>query len=70
MMLKVTDICEPDSADGVPCMNPSDIKIDRSKAGIIFRPEGENPIPIKGDQYKEKVWWFFTKCWADVSFTS
>ena len=64
MMLKVTDICTSDSADGVPCMTPQDIKVDRSKAYVIFNQELGNKEPT-GDQYPEKVWWFFTKCYAD-----
>jgi hypothetical protein len=65
MLLKVTDICTPDSVDGVPCLDPQDIKIDRMKAGIIMS-NLKQPIP-SGDQYSEKVWWLFTKCSFDVS---
>lgn len=66
MMLKVTDICTPDSADGVPCLDPMDIKIDRTKAQILY---GTGDTAPTGDQYPDKVWWFFTKCWDDVCAT-
>ncbi|KAI9801885.1 MAG: hypothetical protein M1833_002199 [Piccolia ochrophora] len=61
MMLKVTDICTSDSGDGVPCMTPQDIKIERTKSKIIY---GLNYVP-QIDTYPEKVWWFFMKCWGD-----
>ncbi|KAI9672326.1 MAG: hypothetical protein M1817_003348 [Caeruleum heppii] len=62
MMLKVTDICGSESADGVPLATPNDLKIDRGKTDPIFNLKGNLP---QGDTYPEKVWWFFTKCWAD-----
>jgi hypothetical protein len=64
MQLKVTDICTPDSADGVPCMDPIGIKIDHTKAGIIVNKL--KPVPPK-NQYLDKVWPFFTKCSSYVS---
>lgn len=63
MILKVTDICSTDPNDPTHCATPADIKIDRSKAKIMEQLGTDLP----GDQYPEKVWWFFTKCWADVS---
>lgn len=65
MMLKVTDICSTDPSDPTHCANPSDIKIDRGKAKTM---EHLDYLP-QGDQYPDEVWWFFTKCWADVSCT-
>ena len=64
MMLKVTDICSTDPNDPTHCATPADIKIDRTKAKIM---EKLDSTP-QGDQYPEKVWWFFMKCWADVSW--
>ena len=63
MMLKVTDICSTDPNDPTHCATPADIKIDRAKAKVM---QGLSSDP-KGNQYPEKVWWFFMKCWADVS---
>ncbi len=63
MMLKVTDICSTDPSDPTHCANPGDIKIDRAK-GKVMEHLTSDP---QGDQYPEKVWWFFAKCWADVS---
>lgn len=68
MMLKVTDICSTDPSDPTHCANPADIKIDRTKAKIMELFDSKSDPP-QGDQYPEKVWWFFTKCWADVSST-
>ncbi|MCJ1366320.1 hypothetical protein MMC16_005448 [Acarospora aff. strigata] len=61
MMLKVTDICSTDPNDPTHCATPADIKIDRAKAKVM---QGLSSDP-KGNQYPEKVWWFFMKCWAD-----
>lgn len=63
MMLKVTDICDP-----AECATPADIKVDRSKVRIMEKPGG-TPIgqfQVTGDEFPEKTWWFFVKCWADV----
>lgn len=64
MMLKLTDICDP--AD---CATPADIKVDRSKVsimeGMTARPLATYP-ELTGDEFPEKTWWFFVKCWADV----
>ena len=65
MMLKVTDICDP--AD---CATPADIKVDRSKVSIM---EGMTAKPLEtypqltGDEFPEKTWWFFVKCWANTA---
>ena len=67
MMLKVTDICSTDPSDPTYCASPADIKIDRAKAAIMEGHQGNPKAPeVSGDQYGEKVWWFFMKCWADV----
>ena len=63
MMLKVTDICSTDPSSPTYCASPSDIKIDRTKAKIVY---GLGDVP-KGNEYPEPVWWFFMKCWDDVS---
>lgn len=63
MMLKVTDICSTDPNDPTACMTPADIKIDRTKAKIM---EKLDSAP-EGDEYPEQIWWFFMKCWDDVS---
>ncbi|MCJ1257343.1 hypothetical protein MMC24_005168 [Lignoscripta atroalba] len=66
MMLKVTDICSTDPSDPTYCASPADIKIDRAKAAIMEGHQGNPKAPeVSGDQYGEKVWWFFMKCWAD-----
>ena len=64
MMLKVTDICSTDPNDPTHCATPADIKVDRTKAKIM---EQIGSVP-EGDEYSGKVWWFFMKCWADVSW--
>lgn len=64
MMLKVTDICSTDPDDPTHCATPADIKVDRTKAKIM---EQIDSTP-EGDEYPGKVWWFFMKCWADVSW--
>ena len=68
MMLKVTDICSTDPNDPTSCKDPSDIKIERSKAGIM--EQNAPASAIAGNQYPGKVWWFFMKCWDDVSIVS
>ena len=68
MMLKVTDICSTDPTDPTHCDTPYDIKIDRSKAKIMeLLNDNANDPRILGNQYPEKIWWFFMKCWDDVS---
>ena len=66
MMLKVTDICSTDPDDPSHCASPADIKIDRTKASIMESASMNDP-KITGNSYPDKVWWFFTKCWDDVS---
>ena len=66
MMLKVTDICSTDPNDPTYCATSGDIKIDRTKAKIMEKLPAGGPPPT-GDVYPEKIWWFFMKCWADVS---
>ncbi|KAI4225771.1 MAG: hypothetical protein L6R36_003657 [Xanthoria steineri] len=72
MMLKITDICSTDPKDPTACLTPYDIKIDRSKAGIMERlnlpgmPPPEEQEALNGTEFKDgKTWWFFMKCWAD-----
>ncbi|MCJ1260547.1 hypothetical protein MMC22_000409 [Lobaria immixta] len=64
MILKVTDICDP--AD---CETPADIKLIRNKVQVMQKLTG-TPLwsqpALTGDEYPEKTWWFFTKCWADA----
>ncbi|KAL8639302.1 MAG: hypothetical protein Q9228_003656 [Teloschistes exilis] len=72
MMLKVTDICSTDPKDPTHCETPLDIKVDRTKAQIMeHMTDGkweDNPA-LNGNQFGGgKTWWFFMKCWADVSF--
>lgn len=73
MMLKVTDICSTDPNDPTHCATPADIKIDRTKAQIMEKLT-DKPIEsypqLMEDQFPEKIWWFFTKCWADVRLFS
>lgn len=64
MMLKVTDICSTDPNDPTSCATPADLKIDRTKAKIMEKL-GSAPT---GDVYPTQIWWFFMKCWDDVSF--
>ena len=72
-MLKVTDICSTNPLDPTYCATPADIKIDRIKADLLYSKEIENRTVAKnwalqhGAEYPEKVYWFFTKCWDDVS---
>ena len=72
-MLKVTDICSTNPADPTYCATPADIKIDRIKADLLFSNEIKNLTVAEesalknGAEYPEKVYWFFTKCWDDVS---
>ena len=65
MMLKVTDICSTDPDDPTHCANPTEIKIDRTKASIMEGASLSDP-KITGDSYPDPIWWFFTKCWDDV----
>ena len=68
MMLKVTDICSTDPNDPTHCESPADIKVERSKVSVM---EGltANPLTsypqLTGNEFPEKTWWFFMKCWAD-----
>lgn len=65
MMLKVTDICSTDPNDPTYCATPGDIKIDRTKSQILY----SIPQP-QGNQYSQPIWWFFMKCWDDVSLAA
>ena len=70
MMLKVTDICSTDPSDPTHCVTPADIKIDRNKMqimqGLTANPLTSYP-QLTGSEFPEQIWWFFTKCWDDVS---
>lgn len=68
-MLKVTDICSTDPNDPTHCATPADIKVIRSKVAVMEHLTGppiESIPELKGDQFPQKTWWFFAKCWADV----
>lgn len=71
MILKVTDVCSTDPNDPTHCATPGDIKIDRTKAKIMEKlTDGplENYPQLMGDEFTDgDTYWFFTKCWADVS---
>ena len=71
MILKVTDVCTTDPNDPTHCATPGDIKIDRTKAKIMEKlTDGplENYPQLMGDEFTDgDTYWFFTKCWADVS---
>lgn len=71
MMLKVTDICSTDPSDPTHCQKPGDIKVDRTKVKImekIYPGPTESYPELNGAEYTAgESWWFFTKCWADVS---
>ncbi len=72
MILKVTDVCSTDPNDPTHCATPYDIKIDRTKASIMMHQDGdwENNPNLNSDEFKGSgTWWFFMKCWADVSDT-
>lgn len=68
MMLKVTDICSTNPNDPTHCESPADIKIERGKVSVM---EGLTANPLEtypqltGNEFPEKTWWFFMKCWAD-----
>lgn len=71
MMLKITDICSTDPNDPTHCATPYDIKVDRNKAQIMEHmtdgPWESNPA-LNGNEFGGGgTWWFFMKCWADVS---
>ena len=74
VMLKITDICSTNPADPTYCPDPSTIKIDRIKAHLLFHLNDKALPPLSpnkvaalktGTEYPRKVYWFFTKCWAD-----
>ncbi|KAI4132341.1 MAG: hypothetical protein LQ341_006283, partial [Variospora aurantia] len=70
MMLKVTDICSTDPSKPNSCLQPGDIKIDRTKAKI-WSGQGGDPRQAKdipglgGDAWDKPTIWFFRHCWAD-----
>ncbi|KAI4186257.1 MAG: hypothetical protein L6R41_003592 [Letrouitia leprolyta] len=69
-MLKVTDICSTDPGKPNSCLQPGDIKIDRTKAKI-WSGQGGDPRQAKdipglgGDAWDKPAIWFFRYCWAD-----
>ena len=70
MILKVTDICCTDPNDPSCCATPNDIKIDRTKAQILYGFSGQdvsNVPQLSGSKYPEPAFWFFSKCWDEVS---
>ena len=70
--LKVTDICSTDPADPGYCATPTDIKIDRIKADLLYssvknQSKAQKQALRSGAEYPDgKVYWFFSKCWDDV----
>ena len=72
MMLKVTDICTTNPSDPTYCASPGSIKLDRGKASVMELLGGDSTNPeVSGPMFTGgEVWWFFTKCWADVSSLS
>ena len=67
MMLKVTDVCSTDPNDPTHCEKPGDIKVDRTKVKIMEKLTNE-PGELPGNEFAGgEAWWFFAKCWADVS---
>ena len=68
MMLKVTDICSTDPNDPTHCETPYDIKVDRTKVQIMEHMDNGNDPALTGNEFGGGgSWWFFMKCWADVS---
>lgn len=71
MILKVTDVCSTDPNDPTSCTTPYDIKIDRTKAQIMHHmgtDKWETNPALNGNEFGNGgTWWFFMKCWADVS---
>lgn len=68
--LKITDVCSTNPQDPTYCATPSDIKIDRRKADILYSnirnlTSAERNALHTGTEYPGKVWWFFRKCWDD-----
>ena len=70
MMAKVTDLCSTEPDDPSHCASPEDIKLVRNKVQVMEKltdkPLQDQPA-LMGDQYPEKAWWYFAKCWGDVS---
>ena len=70
MISKVTDICCTDPNDPSCCATPNDIKIDRTKALVLYGFSGQQPqdVPaLSGDKYPEVANWIFSHCWDEVS---
>lgn len=74
MILKVTDICSTDPNDPTACLTPYDIKVDRAKVSIMEHlnlqgmPPWQEQAALNGTEFTAGgTWWFFMKCWADVS---
>lgn len=69
MINKVTDICCTDVNDPSCCHTPNDIKIDRTKALVLYGYSGKQPkdVPaLSGAKYPEPANWIFSKCWAEA----
>ena len=69
MISKVTDICCTDPNDPNCCATPNDIKIDRTKALVLYGYSGQKAedVPaLSGNKYPEKANWIFSKCWDEV----
>ncbi|KAL6713287.1 hypothetical protein ACLMJK_008752 [Lecanora helva] len=68
--LKVTDICSTDPSDPSHCATPSDIKIDRIKADLLYSnvknvSREQRQALNAGAEYPGTIYWFFSKCWDD-----
>ncbi len=62
--LKITDVCSTNPQDPTYCATPSDIKIDRRKADLLYSnirnlTSAERNALHTGTEYPGKVWWFF-----------
>ena len=69
--LKVTDICSTNPKDASYCATPSDIKIDRIKAQLLYsnvkdKTSQQEAALTSGTEYPDKVYWFLSKCWDNV----
>lgn len=68
MLNKVTDICCKDINDPSCCHTPTDIKLDCTKAKVLYNHTNTDP-EITGSQYPEAANWIFSKCWDEVRST-
>ena len=72
MMAKVTDICSTDRDDPSHCASFEDIKLVRNKVQVMEELTGkplQSQPALMGDEYAEKAWWYFAKCWGDLRYS-